>query len=544
MKIIIRSVMRWVGDELVVVEEESYEHEGPVAQAKGSDGGNQYYENLNKLYGMQAQQAEELMGIARETVFPAYKRLVSEAEGYGSEANQEKAATDAAADSRAATGAAMQGVEENLAGMGIDPTDSRYAGQLSKMGLQGAANEAASATGARDKREQLGFARLQDATSLGMGTPTQATSAANSAGNTASSQLNAHNQDRANSSQAIGNVVRAGVDVYGRLKDGGPVGVVRSFKKGGYVQKRAAGGILGPMRMNTPAPPPPVSRAPGATDQAMGVGKTMTSASGTQALGKATEVAGNATNSTYLSAVGKGIQNPKGVQPAIDAYKAAATKQVEAALPSVAPESAAAVDTAYGAGTTAAAGEGTAGAVAGAEGVTAGAAAAEAAATGAAATEGAAAAAGGLGAGAGIGAAVPYVGAAIAAYGIGQAAGWWKDGGKVTHGSTGASGEVDGPGGPKDDLIHAKLPEGSYVMPIGTVLKYGIEKLEAMNDGDEDLGTGEGEDQYADGGLVDAMVSDDEFVFSPKSAKRLGLHRLEKMRREGLQYEKQLGIGR
>jgi len=109
MKIITRSVMRWVGDELVVVEEESYEHEGPVAQAKGSDGGNQYYENLNKLYGMQAQQAEELMGIARETVFPAYKRLVSEAEGYGSEANQEKAATDAAADSRAATGAASDG---------------------------------------------------------------------------------------------------------------------------------------------------------------------------------------------------------------------------------------------------------------------------------------------------------------------------------------------------------------------------------------------------------------------------------------------------
>lgn len=539
MKIITRSVMRWVGDELVVVEEESFEHDGPVAQAKGSES-NQYYENLNKLYGMQAQQAEELMGIARETVFPAYKKLVAEAEGYGSEANQEKAATDAAADSRAATGAAMQGLEENLAGMGIDPTDSRYAGQLGKMGLQGAANEAASATGARDKREQLGFARLQDATSLGMGTPTQATAAANSASGTAGTQLNAYNQDRAASSQAIGNTVRAGVDIYGRLKDGGPVGVPRSFKKGGYVQRRAAGGILGPMRMPPPAAPPPITRGPSKADQAAGYGKTATSATGTQAIGKATEVVGNTTGNTYISAMGKGIQNPNAVQPAIDAYKAAATQQVEAALPTVAPESAAIATESAGTGATVA---GTEGAAAGvlpaataAEGAAAG--------TGAATAAGSTAAAGGLSAGATIGAAVPYVGAAIAAYGVGQAAGWWKDGGKVTHGSTGASGEVDGPGGPKDDLIHARLPEGSYVMPIGTVMKYGIEKLEAMNDGDEDLGTGEDGEEYADGGLVDAMVSDDEFVFSPKSAKRLGLHRLEKMRREGLQYEKQLGIGR
>lgn len=526
MKIITRSVMRWVGDELVVVEEDSYEHDGPVAEAKSDGGGNQYYENLNRLYGIQAQQAEELMGIARETVFPAYKRLVSEAEGYGSEANQELAATNAAADSRAATGAATTALREDLQSMGIDPDDSRYSSKLANMGIQGAASEAAAATGARDKREQLGFARMQDAVSLGMGTPTQATAAANSAANTAGTQLNAYNQDRSNTSQSIGNVVRAGVDIYGRLKDGGPVGIPRNFKKGGYVQKLAAGGILGASRAITP-PPPPISRAPGAMDQAVSAGRTATSAAGTQAMGKATTLAGDLTGSTYLSAAGKGMQSPNAVQPAIDAYRAAAAQQVEAALPSIAPESGAVVADA-------------------ATGIAADSAATAAAAEGAAATtagEGMLAAAGGLEAGAALGAAMPWVGGAIAAYGIGNAAGWWKDGGKVTHGSKGASGEVEGVGGPKDDLIYAKLPEGSFVMPVGTVMKYGIEKLESMNDGDEDLGTGEME-EYSEGGMVDAMVSDDEFVFSPKAAKRLGLHRLEKMRREGLQYEKQLGIGR
>lgn len=67
---------------------------------------------------------------------------------------------------------------------------------------------------------------------------------------------------------------------------------------------------------------------------------------------------------------------------------------------------------------------------------------------------------------------------------------------KVRPGSTTRKGgEVDGPGGPKDDRVPAMLSDGEFVMPIGAVRKYGLDKL-------------------------------------------------EKMRQEGLQFEKQLGIGR
>lgn len=479
MKIYTKVVMQWRGDELVTIEEQSFDYSGPVAHAKGGGDGGQYYENLNRLYGVQASQAEELMGVARDTVFPAYRRLVSEAEGYGSEQQQELAAQRAVADSRAASGAAEAGVREDLASMGINPADSRYARTFANMKLGAAGQEAAAATGARDRREQLGFARLQDATSLGMGTPTQATQAANSAANTAGTQINAYNTQQGNQSNAVGNIVRAGVDLWGRGgADGGqvtPYGIrkrARSYAKGGYVQKLAGGGVVGSMRNIRPAPPP--APGPALTSSITGPLRTATSTTGTQALGRAATGIGDMTGSTFLSAAGKGISNPNAMQPAIDAYRMAATEQVNAALPSVVPEAATAAETA-------AAAEGAATAATAAEGATAAAPLAEAAA--------------GLEAGAALGAAMPWVGGALALYGIGSEMGWFADGGEVGPGSAGATGEVDGPGGPKDDLIPAYLSDGEFVMPIGTVKKYGIAKL-------------------------------------------------EKMRQEGLEFEKQLGIGR
>lgn len=67
---------------------------------------------------------------------------------------------------------------------------------------------------------------------------------------------------------------------------------------------------------------------------------------------------------------------------------------------------------------------------------------------------------------------------------------------KVRPGSTTrGGGKVSGPGGPKDDRVPALLSDGEFVLPVGTVRKFGLDKL-------------------------------------------------EKMRQDGLQFEKQLGIGR
>lgn len=89
----------------------------------------------------------------------------------------------------------------------------------------------------------------------------------------------------------------------------------------------------------------------------------------------------------------------------------------------------------------------------------------------------------------------------IAEMQVNQAMGY-KSGGsvakppKVRPGSTTrGGGKVSGPGGPKDDRVPALLSDGEFVMPVGTVKKYGLDKL-------------------------------------------------EKMRQDGLQFEKQLGIGR
>jgi hypothetical protein len=48
---------------------------------------------------------------------------------------------------------------------------------------------------------------------------------------------------------------------------------------------------------------------------------------------------------------------------------------------------------------------------------------------------------------------------------MGKDYGWWADGGGVTPGSSGQTGEVDGPGGPKDDEILAALSD-EFVMPV------------------------------------------------------------------------------
>ena len=46
--------------------------------------------------------------------------------------------------------------------------------------------------------------------------------------------------------------------------------------------------------------------------------------------------------------------------------------------------------------------------------------------------------------------------------------------------TTQKGGKVSGPGGPKDDRVPALLSDGEFVMPVGTVRKYGLDKLEKM----------------------------------------------------------------
>jgi hypothetical protein len=237
-----------------------------------------------------------------------------------------------------------------------------------------------------------------------------------------------------------------------------------------------------------------VEQAGAATANTLGVGGMKAG------IGKAAEYGGRALDSPGVEAFGKGMQMSPGQARAAQSAYQDATKQmaqsaVDKELGTGMPAPAAEADAVSQAGAAQSAADLEAtqvGATTAADAETAlassqaaeAAAAAEAATTAgtAAATEGGLAATGaGLGAAAAVGTAVPVIGAGLALYGIGNAAGWWADGGEVTPGSNGAGGgEVDGPGGPKDDEVMAALSDGEFVMPVGAVKFYGIDRLEKM----------------------------------------------------------------
>lgn len=397
----------------------------------GGGGGNQYYANLEKLYGTQAAQAERLMGLSEKLTYPMYERMVGESLDYGSLANKERAAAQAKADAESSFGSAMGAYKGDLASMGINPEDPRYAKEMRKLATTAYGGGAASMTGARERADQMGFARMQDTTGLLAGVPSNASSALSSASATGSNLASMYNQGQQQYGQNVAGAVRGGIDLYGFSKSNPGIW---TGANGGYVQRLAKGGIVGAME-NIQTPPPPTG-SPDTTNANTGaVGQGLMR--GREMIGTGVEKLGSATGSADMAAFGQGMRLGKEAQPAIDAYTQAA-QQVNSILP------------AAGEAATGAAAEGAL-----MEGV-----------------------AGSMGSGAALGAAMPWLGAAMLA---GSALGLFKDGGKVTPGSTSRrGGEVDGPGGPKDDRVPALLSDGEFVMPIGAVKKFGLDRLEKM----------------------------------------------------------------
>jgi hypothetical protein len=477
----------------------------------GGGGGNQYYANLEKLYGVQADQAQELMGMSKKLTYPMYERMVGESLDYGSLANKERAAAQAKADAESSFGSAMGAYKSDLASMGINPEDPRYAKEMRKLATTAYGGGAAGMTGARERVDQMGFARLQDTTGMLAGVPSSASSALSSAASTGSNLAGMYNQSQQQMGQNVAGAVRGGIDLYGFTRnnptffgaDGGPV---LKLKGGGYVQRLARGGLTGAMEQITPPPPPTGTPTPsnaGAVGQGLMRGRDM--------VGTGVESLGKATGNTNMTAYGQGMRLGKEAQPAIDAYSQAAA-QVNSVLPPTAEMAAADLATGGLGGST--------GAAAMAEGA------------GGAVLEGVASS---LGGGAALGAAMPYLGAAMLA---GSALGLFKDGGVVNQRPYMRGGEIDGPGGPKDDLIATEIPEGAFVMPIGVVKKLGRKALEKMNEVEDHSATKKKRN------MVKVRVSDDEFIIQPDAVDRIGLAKLEKIRQDGLAYENKLGIGK
>lgn len=441
-------------------------------------GGGAYYGNLDKLYDVQMQQAQQQMGIANQYTYPAMGAMYDMAKGYGSNANREKAATSAAADFAGAQASSDQALTDQFASMGVDPGSKAAISAMTKAHTAGAAADAAGRNGARTNVDNQAFARMQDFTSMGLGVSSNATSALANAGSTASTAANGKMQNAMNNTAGVAGAVQGGINLYGMTQ----------LADGGYVQKFARGGVVQPI--NPPAPPAGApANATSTANSVAGAAAMPTAKYGGKAVAQMATPSPMGLNPQVANSAGQAANTAgNGINA-----QAIATQQVDHALGN------AGVD--YGLSSNVAPA---------AEGIKAGAGAADAMGAGAAA-EGATAAAGagegitaaagaaeGLGAGASaLGAAMPWLGAAMLA---GSAFGLFADGGDVqaqgdiTPGADGQhGGEVAGPGGPKDDKVPALLSDGEFVMPIGAV-------------------------------------------------KFFGLDRLEKMRQQGLQYERQLGI--
>ena len=373
-------------------------------------GGGAYYSGLNDLYNKQAANADVLAGESKKT-FEDLARQREQAQTYGSLANQNKMAGQAAADAESSFGHTINDLDTNLASYGIDPSQQSSIRAKSDLGLKAFAGGASGMTNARNQVQNRGWAMNSDVTNMGLGLPGQATQAFSGAGNTLSNAGTMANTAAANEAAGLGGMTRAGIDLYGLMRaDGGLITPVHRFEGGGFVfhgggleqapTGYATGGAVGAMKGMQVAPPPSGGGASAPAQIAMN------GISGAAALNRL----------KATSAVDKALGAGGSSNAALGGINGYAGADVGASIAAPAAEEASAV-------------------------------------------------------------VAPEILDAMTLLAA--------DGGHIhpmsNHPRNGIhGGPVHGPGGPKDDLIPAMLSNGEFVMPVGTVKKYGLDKLEKM----------------------------------------------------------------
>ena len=443
---------------------------------KGGGGESAKYDNLEELYKEQTESARLLREQAEANLPGAVKSYVDETKqvldpGYA-ETQAARAATDmgtANAQERAAT-------TRNLMSMGVNPSDSRFAGSLRTTELNNAARLAAGKNAARQQADNYQLNVAKDAVGTFTGQSNQAATQMGNAASGLGSVYNAQANQQANSAamtqNAIGSAVGAGIagyGIYNQKKDGGRICLPRGLR----VERHMMGGGAGSQnqgffQMQAIAPPPPTAQAPKGDP----VGAAIGTANQINGLYKAgAKLAGKSATDAGAQKAGEVAAQKAGEAVAEKAVEAGAQKAVETA----------ATDAATTAVTDAA----------------------TTAATDAAVSGGASALAGGAGAALGAAsAALPWVGAA---YGVGKLLELWNSGGQV----------------------------GTQMSDEEAAAKYS----EAWNSGDvQDIRQGgkvPGEWQ-GNTDNVPALLTEDEHVVNAEAAAMIGHDKLEALNKQGL----------
>lgn len=228
---------------------------------KGGGGGGQVkYDNLERLYDEQAASARLLRNISEQNLPGATQAYVGEVQNVLAPDYANRQANMAGADMAGANAMERAAVERNLASMGVNPNDPRFAGSMRATQLNNAARMAAGKNISRNEADQFQLNVAKDAVGTFTG---QSNNAATQMGNAASglgSVYNSQSQQKAmqdqQQSSAIGNAVAGGLMAYSMFKDGGKVrgiGGLRTLSRKEYdriaegdgVEQHAAGGNVG-----------------------------------------------------------------------------------------------------------------------------------------------------------------------------------------------------------------------------------------------------------------------------------------------------------
>ena len=433
---------------------------GMILYFGGGSGSRDPTQEEKDLWKMQTRVAEQ--GIqGRDAANKTYQGFSERGRDMGSIANQNQAAGQFMQDSTAAFGNAQRMQDTRMASMGVNPGDPRFTRGRDMDGVAMAGQTAAGMNSARAGARAEGM-KLEGAGAAGLA-GFDPSSALNGLGSSISS-FNNRAQSAANAeAQGYGNLAQ-GV-MYGltngqKIKEGAQA--LGLYADGGYVQEFAEGGIVQGIQR--------FANGGNVYQQAMAQGQeALPNLHQPQSAGSpgmsprtASDIASSAVNKVATS---MGLGQTAGAAAGTEAFANAVGKMGGDSLGALINSNAgwAGVDAAGGA------------------------AAAEGAAT-AAAEGGAAAAGAGAGALGAIGTALPWIGGALA---IGSLLGL-KDGGSVpgNHAIGGRAeggraenpngGKVSGPGGPKDDKVMARLSPGEFVLPVGAVRKFGLDRLEKM----------------------------------------------------------------
>lgn len=107
------------------------------------------------------------------TFRPLEQRMVADAQAYDTPDRREAAAAEAGADVRMATGRQQDALSRSLMRSGVNPGSGAALAAREHGALASAAAEAGAETMARRRVEDMGWARMSDAASLGRGLPSQ-----------------------------------------------------------------------------------------------------------------------------------------------------------------------------------------------------------------------------------------------------------------------------------------------------------------------------------------------------------------------------------